>query len=311
MNVLITGGAGFIGSHLVERLLERDDRLRILDNLSTGKIGNLPPSGNIDFIQGDIRDLAVVSRCVEGMDAIVHLAAVASVQASIDDPVTTHQSNLDGTLHLLEAARQHGIKRFLYASSAAVYGDTDSVPVAESELPNPLSPYAADKLAGEHYLRFYCHKFGLKATAFRFFNIYGPRQDPSSPYSGVISIFTNRLAQNQPATLFGDGRQTRDFVYVGDLAALLAAALRRDDLGGQVLNVGTGRETNLLQLLGELEALSGRQIERRHAAPRVGDIIRSCADVTRLTQVLGAPPATSMRDGLRHLLDFQRGDLEL
>lgn len=306
MKVLVTGGAGFIGSHLVERLLAAGDQLRVLDNLSTGKRENLPPAGALEFIEGDIRDQQVVNRCTEGMDAIVHLAAVASVQASIDDPIRTHQSNLAGSLYLLEAARTHAIQRFLYASSAAVYGDTDRVPVAESHALNPLSPYAADKLAGEHYLQFYFRKYGLDATAFRFFNIYGPRQDPSSPYSGVISIFTDCLAQAKPVTLFGDGSQTRDFVYVGDLAVLLAAALRRSDLAGQVLNVGTGRETSLLKLLGELEALSGQSIERRHAAPRVGDIIRSCADVTRLTQILGAPPATSVRDGLRYLLDFQR-----
>jgi UDP-glucose 4-epimerase len=304
MQVLITGGAGFIGSHLVERLLQQGDRVRVLDNLSTGKVENLPTSTMVEFVRGDIRDPATVERSMQGANAVVHLAAVASVQASIDDPIQTHHTNLDGTIHLLEAARRVGVQRFLYASSAAVYGDTESVPVAESAPIRPLSPYAADKLAGEHYLLFYQRKFGLNATGFRFFNIYGPRQDPSSPYSGVISIFTDRLAQGRGVTIFGDGQQTRDFVYVGDLAALLVEALARTDIAGQLLNVGTGKETSLLSLLAELEAISGKAIAREHAPARIGDILRSCADVSALRKVMGKVPTTSMREGLKRLLEY-------
>ncbi len=302
MKVLITGGAGFIGSHLCERLLAAGDSVRILDNLSTGKRDNLPADARVELVVGDVADMAIVERCIADVQAVVHLAAVASVQASIDDPIATHRSNFDGTLNLLEAARRAGVKRFLYASSAAIYGDTDVLPVNEDQLPNPLSPYAADKLAGEYYLRYYTRKHGLDTTAFRFFNIYGPRQDPSSPYSGVISIFMDRLQKGQPLTIFGDGEQTRDFVYVGDLVALLEAALRRQDLSGRAMNVGTGKEQSLLTLIGHIESLSGRRIERTHAPARIGDIVRSCADVRRLQQLTGKVPATPLRDGLAQLM---------
>lgn len=304
---LITGGAGFIGSHLAERLCSAGASVRVLDNLLTGKRENLTPCGDrVELVIGDIRDSSVVERCMHGVSAVVHLAAVASVQASIDDPVATHQTNFDGTLNLLEAARWAGTNRFLYASSAAVYGDSAALPVSEGVALNPLSPYAADKLAGEHYLNYYVRKHGMKATAFRFFNIYGPRQDPSSPYSGVISIFVDRLKSGKSVTVFGDGYQTRDFVYVGDLAALLDRALGMDNLAGAVVNVGRGVECSLLDLLEQLERLGGCAITREHTAPRVGDILRSRADVTRLRALFGDVPVTSMADGLRHLLDSVR-----
>jgi UDP-glucose 4-epimerase len=302
MKILVTGGAGFIGSHLIERLLAMGHAVRVLDNLSTGKRANLPAHALLEFVQGDVGDYATVVAAIQGVQAVVHLAAVASVQASIDDPLATHRSNFDGTLNLLEAARAAGVQRFLYASSAAVYGDTSALPVGEDTPLNPLSPYAADKLAGEHYLRYYFSKHGLKGTAFRFFNIYGPRQDPSSPYSGVISIFVERLRQGNPVTLFGDGRQTRDFVYVGDLADLLAASLGQPALAGRVVNVGTGVESSLLLLLEVLESLSGRVIERRHEAARIGDIVRSCADVSTLRALVGKTPATPIQQGLLSLL---------
>src|SRR3990170_3898667 len=225
MNLLITGGAGFIGSHLVEHMLAAGNTVRVLDNLSTGKRENLPAHSRLEFVLGDIRDRGLVLECVRDVQAIIHLAAVGSVQASVDDPTGTHATNFDGTLHLLEAARQEHVRRFLYASSASVYGDNTRLPLVEEEGLNPLSPYAADKLAGEYYLRFYHAKFGIETTAFRFFNIFGPRQDPSSPYSGVISIFIERVSRGEPVTIFGDGRQTRDFVYVGDLVKLLVQAV--------------------------------------------------------------------------------------
>ncbi|MDH5648402.1 MAG: NAD-dependent epimerase/dehydratase family protein [Gammaproteobacteria bacterium] len=305
MTVLVTGGAGFIGSHLVEQLLSAGRKVRVLDNLSMGKKENLPLAvPDLEFIEGDIRDPMTVEKCVAGVSAIVHLAAVASVQASIDDPLSTHQSNFDGTLHLLEAARKHQVGRFLYACSAAVYGDTEVLPVPETLIPKPLSPYAVDKLAGEYYLLYYFNKHGLNATSFRFFNIYGPRQDPSSPYSGVISIFVDRLRAGGEVTVFGDGKQTRDFVYVKDLATLLAEALERTDLGGAVTNVGTGRECSLLQLLDALESISGKTLKRNFADPRVGDIRYSRADVTRLQSLFSRIPATPIQQGLKALLDY-------
>ena len=302
MKILVTGGAGFIGSHLIERLLAMGHDVRVLDNLSTGKRANLPADARLEFVLGDVGDPPTVLAAVQGAQAVVHLAAVASVQASIDDPMATHRSNFDGTLNLLEASRAEGVERFVYASSAAVYGDTSVPPVREGVPLNPLSPYAADKLSGEHYLRYYFNKHGLKGTAFRFFNIYGQRQDPSSPYSGVISIFVDCLRRGKPVTLFGDGRQTRDFVYVGDLADLLAASLSQPALVGRVVNVGTGVESSLLQLLEVLESLAGRTLDRRFEAARFGDIMRSCADVSTLHALAGSVPATPIQQGLRSLL---------
>jgi UDP-glucose 4-epimerase len=234
---------------------------------------------------------------------VVHLAAVASVQASIDDPAATHQTNFDGTVILLESARLNGIKRFLYAGSAAVYGDTAELPVSEEATPKPLSPYAVDKLDGEIYLLDCFKKYGLAATSFRFFNVYGPRQDPSSPYSGVISIFVDRLLRKQPVTVFGDGKQTRDFVYVADLADLLTMALRDTRGAGGVFNVGTGKSHSLLELLGHLEKLSGYKIERHHEKPRSGDIQHSCADISRLKSVFGRVPSMPFEEGLKRLLE--------
>jgi UDP-glucose 4-epimerase len=302
MQILVTGGAGFIGSHLAEQLVGAGHKVRVLDNLSSGKRSNLARAAGVEFVEGDIRDAATVCRSVEGMEAIYHLAAVASVQASIDDPLGTHGSNFIGTLNLLEAARQEGVRRLIYASSAAVYGDTDALPVSEQTLTNPLSPYAADKLAGEHYLKFYAAKYGIEPVVFRFFNIYGPRQDPASPYSGVISIFVERIRREQPVTIFGDGRQTRDFVYVRDLIDVLAAALTNERAVGAVLNVGRGVECSLLELLASLERLVGRSVPRQHAPARVGDILRSRADVRRLESALGYVPRTTVENGLAEVL---------
>lgn len=305
MKVIITGGAGFIGSHLAEHLLAAGHSVRIVDNLSTGKRENLPTHPQLDFVLGDIRDQGLVLEVTAGVDAIVHLAAVASVQASVDDPIGTHETNFDGTLHLLEAARKNNIRRFLYASSAAVYGDNPRLPLPEDEIPNPLSPYAVDKLAGEYYLRFYHAKFGIETSAFRFFNIFGPRQDPSSPYSGVISIFIERVRHRAAVTVFGDGRQTRDFVYVGDLAALLAQALARPQTVGQVINVGRGKQCSLIDLLEALEKLTGKTIERRFESARLGDIVHSRADTTKLLRLFGKLPATDMLTGLGAILEHQ------
>lgn len=304
--ILVTGGAGFIGSHLTERLLAGGYRVRVLDNLSTGKFANLPAdNARLQFVRGDIRDADAVTAAVAGVEAIYHLAAVASVQASIDDPVGTHQTNLVGTLQLLEAARRHSVARLIYASSAAVYGDTKMLPVVETSPLLPLSPYAADKLAGEHYLDFYARKFGLRGTTFRFFNIYGPRQDPSSPYSGVISIFADAVRLGAPVTIFGDGRQTRDFVFVGDLVHILVDALQNEKAVGQVINVGRGIECSVLEMLSELEKAAGIGIRRRHEPARVGDILRSCADVTCLRQVFGDAPKSTIGEGLTHLLEYE------
>lgn len=303
MRILVTGGAGFIGSHLVEQLLSLGNHVRVMDNLSTGKRENLPrmhPA--LEFIGGDVRDRRTVAGCLRQVDAVYHLAAIASVQATMEDPVGAHETNLDGTLYLLDAARQAGVRRFIYASSAAVYGDEVMLPAREEAPARPMSPYAIDKLSGEHYLAHYHRRYGLDATAFRFFNVYGPRQEPGSPYSGVISLFLDRMQRGEPLTVYGDGRQTRDFVYVADLATLLVKALYQRGLDGQVLNVGTGLESSLLELIAELQALSGRRLAVEHQAARLGDLRRSRADVGRLRRHLEFVPATSLRTGLTSLV---------
>ena len=303
MKVLITGGAGFIGSHLADRFVTDGHSVTIFDNLATGKRANLTgPAARARFLLGDVRDQNAVCEAIAGMDAVVHLAAVASVQTSMRDPLGTHATNLGGTLNCLLAASEHGVQRFLYASSAAVYGDDAPVPVSEAAAPAPLSPYAIDKLASEQYLSYFARERGVNATAFRFFNIYGPRQDASSPYSGVISLFAERLEGGLPFVIYGDGRQTRDFVYVEDLIDLMAQALVREDLKGVVMNVGTGVEQQLSNLVAAFEELAGHGIPRQFLPGRSGDIERSCADVTRLKAALGFAPTTPLLAGLGRLV---------
>jgi len=301
---LVTGGAGFIGSHLVDALLAQGHRVRVLDNLSMGKLANLAlDNPRLQFIQGDVADAPLVVQAVEGCTAVAHLAAVASVQASVDDPVSTHQSNFVGTLNVCEAMRLHGVKRVLFASSAAVYGNNgEGQAIAEDTAKAPLTPYAADKLASEHYLDFYRRQHGLEPAIFRFFNIFGPRQDPSSPYSGVISIFTQRAQQGLPITVFGDGEQTRDFFYIGDLLALLTQALQMPQVVAGAVNVGWNQAISLNRLLAEIGDLCGGLPKVDYQAPRGGDIRHSRADIRRLQASYSLPQATSIGEGLRSLL---------
>lgn len=302
--ILVTGGAGFIGSHLVDALLAAGQRVRVLDNLSMGKRNNLPlDNPALQFIEGDVADAQLVAQAVAGCDAVVHLAAVASVQASVDDPVATHQSNFIGTLNVCEAMRQHGVRRVVYASSAAIYGNNgEGVAIDEDIAKSPLTPYAADKLASEHYLDFYRRQHGLEPAVFRFFNIFGPRQDPSSPYSGVISIFTQRAQQGLPISVFGDGEQTRDFFYVGDLVELLMQALGAGQVEPLPVNVGWNQAVSLNQLLAEIGALCGALPQVTYLPARAGDIRHSRADNARLQVQYQLPSQTPLRDGLARLL---------
>ncbi len=303
--ILVTGGAGFIGSNLVDALVARGYAVRVLDNLSTGKRSNLPNAASVELIEGDVADAQVVQRAVRGVRAVVHLAAVASVQASVDDPVGTHQSNLVGTLNLCEAMREEGIRRVVFASSAAVYGNNgEGQPIDEDTPKAPLTPYAADKLASEHYLDFYRRQHGLEPVIFRFFNIFGPRQDPSSPYSGVISIFTERAQKELPIAVFGDGEQTRDFLYVGDLVEVLVQALECDEVEAGAINVGLNRATSLNELLASIGDVLGGLPPVSYQAARSGDIRHSRANNARLLQCFRLPePATDMRSGLAKLLN--------
>lgn len=302
--VLITGGAGFIGSHLADALLEQGIPVRILDNLSTGKRSNLAMDNpHLELVEGDVANALQVAEAVAGCRAVAHLAAVASVQASVDDPVATHQSNFIGTLNVCEAMREHGVQRVLFASSAAVYGNNgEGVAIDEATPLAPLTPYAADKLASEQYLDFYRRQHGLEPAVLRFFNIFGPRQDPSSPYSGVISIFTQRAQAGSPITLFGDGEQTRDFVYVADLVTVLLQALLNPQVGVGAVNIGLGQSTSLLQLLAAIEGLLGGLPAITHVQARQGDIRHSRADNRRLLERFRLSEPTALASGLQQLL---------
>jgi UDP-glucose 4-epimerase len=302
--VLVTGGAGFIGSHLVDALLAQGHAVRVLDNLSMGKRSNLPlEHPRLQLIEGDVADAALVLEAVAGCSAVVHLAAVASVQASVDDPASTHQSNFVGTLNVCEAMRQHGVRRVLFASSAAVYGNNGEGQAIDEEIAKaPLTPYAVDKLASEQYLDFYRRQHGLEPAIFRFFNIFGPRQDPSSPYSGVISIFTARAQQGLPISVFGDGEQTRDFLYIADLVDLLLQALVAPQAVVGAVNVGWNQSISLNRLLAEIGSLFGGLPAVSYLPPRPGDIRHSRANNQRLLEHYRLPPPTSIRVGLQHLL---------
>ncbi|WP_085677083.1 MULTISPECIES: NAD-dependent epimerase/dehydratase family protein [unclassified Pseudomonas] len=302
--ILITGGAGFIGSHLCDALLAKGYAVRILDDLSTGKRDNLQ-LGNprLELIEGDVADAALVQRAAAGCRAVVHLAAVASVQASVEDPVKTHQSNFIGTLNVAEAMRVHGVRRVLFASSAAVYGNNgEGESIAEDTPKAPLTPYAVDKLASEQYLDFYRRQHGLEPVVFRFFNIFGPRQDPSSPYSGVISIFSERAVQGLPITVFGDGEQTRDFLYVGDLVQVMVQALEQTQVEEGAVNVGLNQATSLNQMLKALEQVVGSLPTISYGQARSGDIRHSRANNQRLLARFDFPQATPMVEGLAKLL---------
>ena len=309
-DVLVTGAAGFIGSHVCEELVKRGLRVVGLDDLSSGRRDNLAPLADhpcFRLVEGDICDATAVDQLFqdEHPAAVAHLAALVSVPRSIDDPDENFRLNLAGSQIVLEAARIAGTQRFVFASSAAVYGDTRAPTHTEEESSkHPLSPYGAAKLAVEHLLCAHAHCFGMSATALRFFNVYGPRQDPSSPYSGVISIFADRLASGAPITVFGDGEQTRDFVFVQDVARGVADAAQFQETGFRVVNCCTGRASSVLDLVQGLAQSYHDEIEPQvfHQAPRAGEIRHSLGDPSGFARVFGWTPATSLADGLRELL---------
>ncbi len=305
--VLVTGGAGFIGSHVVEELLKRGQKAVVLDDLSTGKLDNLPvDSADVEFVHGSINDSDIVDELIKRCDSIIHLAAVASVQKSIVDPLGTHKVNCDGTITLLDSAKRNGVDRFVMASTAAVYGSGAVIPVSESDTPDPLTPYAIDKLTSERYLNFYNSSLGMKTTAFRLFNVYGPRQDPGSPYSGVISIFIKNALEGGNLTVYGDGSQTRDFVYVKDVARLFVESLGIETLIGQTVNVATGQSVSLNDLVLNMEKVIGNKLEVINEDFRTGDIVHSSANVNRLDKLYGAIPDITLESGLKSLVDYER-----
>ena len=309
--VLVTGGAGFIGSHTVDRLVGLGHRVVVLDNLSTGKRSNLAHHGALTFAGGSpvelvIADvshglfapLAAITAAHGPIARIVHLAAQVSVVHSLANPLVDVQVNYVGTVQVLEYARATAVKKVVFASSAAVYGETETVPVTEDVPLRPLSPYGVDKLASELMLRAYASTHGVASTPLRFFNVYGPRQDPSSPYSGVISIFADRARSGRGITIFGDGQQTRDFVYVGDVARAVVTAALTDAGDGTPMNVGTGGETSVRALAETVVALAGADVAIQHAPARAGEIVRSVAAVDRLATQLDVRAEVGLRDGL-------------
>ncbi len=302
-NWLVTGGCGFIGSHLVEALLRRGDQVRVLDDLSTGKRENVPQI--VDLRVGDVADPRAVAAALEGADGCFHLAAIASVQRCMTDWLGTHRTNLQGTITIFDQARQVRATvplPVVYASSAAVYGDRSEMPLSENAVTSPLSGYGADKLACELHGKVAWLVHGIPNVGLRFFNVYGPRQDPSSPYSGVIGIFAGRIAQNREMEIFGDGRQTRDFIYVADVVAHLLAAMAELRAGARVFNVCTGRATSLLELAATLGAVARRQPALRHGVPRKGDIRMSVGDPSAAMATFGLTERTTLLEGLRKTL---------
>jgi UDP-glucose 4-epimerase len=297
--VLVTGGCGFIGSHLCSVLRARGDRVRVLDDLSSGSESNLAPGAAL--LIGDVARPATVRQALAGVDQCYHLAAVASVQRGVQEWYGTHRTNLSGTIALLEEARRHGIP-IVYASSAAVYGDIDTLPLREDMQPRPLSAYGADKLGCEQHALVAGHTHGIATAGLRFFNVFGPRQDPRSPYSGVISVFCDRLSRGEPLDVYGDGLQTRDFVFVADVVRMLLAAMSSASVAAPVYNVCTGQPTSVLELASTVAELCGTTLAVRHQPPRIGEIRHSLGQPAQARQRLGTSPATTLRDGLAETL---------
>lgn len=304
---LVTGGAGFIGSHMVAELVRRGDSVRVLDNLFTGHIENLAAvRDRIDFHQADIRDRKTIRPLFSGVDYVIHLAALASVPRSMEDPVETTLVNLNGTLHVLLGAREAGVKRVVMAATCAAYGDNPVLPSVETQLPQPLSPYALTKLADEYYGQIFNRYFGLEAVSLRFFNIFGPRQDPSSPYSGVLSLFVAAYLRGTSPTIFGDGEQSRDFTYVSNVVDATLLACQSATAPGKVINVGTGVSSTLNQTIGLLNGILGVQIAPHYADPRAGDIRHSAADISLARATLSYEPKISFAEGLRRTIEWMR-----
>ena len=304
---LVTGGAGFVGSHLVEALLARGDKVRVLDNLSTGKKTNLEPVlDRIEFHQASVIDRSALAELVHGVDTIYHLAAEPSVQRSVEDPVSCHEVCATGTLNVLDAARRAGVRRLIYAASSSAYGDAPGAVRTEEDPLTPLSPYAAAKLAGEMYCICSTAVYGLETVRLRFFNIFGPRQDAASPYSGVIALFVAAMTQGRQPTIYGDGMQSRDFVFVSDAVQALLKAAQSPNALGRVYNIGHGSRISVLDLVRNLNELLGTSIEPVHGPARPGDIRHSQADITRARRELGYEPAVPFIEGLRRTLDWYR-----
>ncbi len=304
---LVTGGAGFIGSHIASALVARGDTVRVLDNLSTGHLGNMASfRENVEFFEADLLDSDAVAQAVDGVDCVFHEAALASVPRSVDFPLDTNAACVTGTVTLLNAARLAGVRRVVYAASSSAYGDQPTSSKRETDLPLPLSPYAAAKLAGEYYCRAFAATYGLATVALRYFNVFGPRQDPKSEYSAVIPRFITAILSGQQPVVYGDGLQSRDFTFVANVVHANLLAAEAPGVAGRVLNVANGTQFSLLTLLDAINKLLGTKVQPRHDPPRVGDVRESLADITQARQLLGYEQQVDFEEGLRRSIDYYR-----
>ena len=306
-NVLVTGGAGFIGSSLTEALLQRGYFVRVLDDFSTGKRENLifdKAFPSLEIIEGDIRDYSTCQKAMEGMEYIFHQAALPSVQRSVEDPETSNAVNVGGTLNILLAAKKTGVKRVIYASSSSVYGDTPSLPKHEEMPSNPLSPYALQKYIGEQYCRLFYQLYGLEAVSLRYFNIFGPKQDPNSIYSAVIPKFIDALIQGRPPIIFGDGEQSRDFTYIENVVQANLLAMSAEHLQGEAINIACGKRTSLNQLLNVLKEILGSKQSPIYEEARKGDVRHSLADIRKGKEILSYEPTVGIEIGLKKTVEF-------
>ena len=303
---LVTGGAGFIGSHLCEELVRRGERVRVVDSLITGKRANLLHLPQVEFIEGDLAKLDVAKRSVQGVDYVLHQAAIPSVPRSVEDPITSNRANIDASLNLLVAARDAGVKRVVYAGSSSAYGNSETLPKVETMGTAPLSPYALQKLVVEQYCTMFTTLYGLETVTIRYFNVFGPRQDPSSPYSGVISLFISALCAGRQPTIYGDGGHTRDFTYVANVVDGVLRASQASGVSGEVINVATGGRISLNELFTTVRDLVGAKVEPIYAAPRAGDVRDSQADISKATRLLGYAPTVSFEKGLANTVEWYR-----
>ncbi len=303
---LVTGGAGFIGSHLTEELTRQGHRVRVADSLVTGKRRNLDHINGIEFLEGDLADLDVARKAVDGCDYVLHQAAIPSVPRSVADPITSHRANVDATVNVLLAARDARVKRLVFAGSSSAYGDTPTLPKREDMPSNPMSPYTLQKVIGEQYLQMFTRLYGLETVSIRYFNVFGPRQDPASPYSGVISVFATALLENRPPTIYGDGEQTRDFTYVANVVSGVLRACEAPGASGEVINVATGGRISLNQLFEEMRRLIGADVRPKYTATRAGDVRDSQADIAKARTLLGYEPLVSFEEGLEKTVDWYR-----
>ena len=303
---LVTGGAGFIGSHIVAELLRRGESVRVADNFSTGLRENIPagPASNVEVVEGDLADTDVARRAVEGCRFVIHQAAIPSVPRSVKDPVGSHRANVDATVQVLEAARQAGAKRLVFAGSSSVYGNAATLPKREDMRPAPLSPYALQKLIAEQYCQMFTKLYGFETVTTRYFNVFGPRQQPGSPYSGVISLFIEALSEGKPPTIHGDGRQTRDFTFVADVVDGVLRACAAPAAAGEVINVAGGGRISLLEVLRTLQNILHTKVDPAFGPPREGDVRDSQADIHKARQMLGFEPRMPLEDGLRETVEW-------